>query len=96
MKVEVKATYFEGNNVQGKKGDIVDVPKDPKKQSPATRHALATGNLVVMDLKPVTSEPVPEGELGELKYKELQALAKERGINPVGMKKAELIERLQG
>lgn len=106
MKVEIKASQFEGDGIIAKKGDVVDIPDDADKQSASTRHALKTGNLVAIDLRPVTSEEVPEEEseeegpaedvaIEDLKYNELQKLAKTKGINSKGKKKVELIELLQ-
>lgn len=39
-------------------------------------------------------EPVEAGELKDMTYRELQALASDRGIPSVGVKKAELVEAL--
>ncbi len=105
MKVKVKASHFEGNDKIAKKGDVVDIPDDAGKQSESTKYALKTGNLVAMDLSPVTSEEVPgeepeeegpaeDAKIEDLKYNELQKLAKAKGINSKGKKKEELIELL--
>ena len=60
VKAEVKATTLETKDFKAKRGDIVEIPADEKEQSPAVRHALKSGNLVIIDLKPVKSEEVKE------------------------------------
>lgn len=61
MKVKVNATYFEGSGAIGKKGEVIEIPDDADDHSAATKRALATGGLVVMNLKPVTSKEAPQG-----------------------------------
>lgn len=58
LKAEVRATTLETKDFTAKRGDVVEIPADEKKQSPAVRHALKSGNLVIIDLTPVTSEEV--------------------------------------
>ena len=65
MKVEIRAASFEsrsasGRSASGRRGDVVEIPDDPKAQSMAERHGLATGNLVAVDLKPVRSTEAPQ------------------------------------
>ena len=60
LKAEVRATTLETKSFRAKRGDVVEIPADEKEQSPAVKHALNTGNLVVIDLKPVTSENAPK------------------------------------
>jgi SepF-like predicted cell division protein (DUF552 family) len=60
LKAEVRATTLETKDFSAKRGDVVEIPADEKKQSPAVKHALKSGNLVVLDLAPVTSEEVKE------------------------------------
>ncbi len=60
VKAEVRATTLETRNFKAKRGDTVEIPVDEKEQSPAVKHALKSGNLVIIDLKPVTSEEVRE------------------------------------
>lgn len=65
MDVEVRTRAIElRGSIKAKKGDIIQVPRDEALQSPATRWALRTGNLVrvatTIDLPPVTSTEVPE------------------------------------
>ena len=67
MKVEIRAASFESRSASGRRGDVVEIPDDPEKRSPAERHGLATGNLVAVDLKPVRSTeapPSPPAEAG--------------------------------
>ncbi|RLI75996.1 hypothetical protein DRP05_13705 [Archaeoglobales archaeon] len=60
VKAEVRATYIETKDFVAKRGDVVEIPADEKEQSPAVKHALKSGNLVIIDLKPVTSEEIKE------------------------------------
>ena len=60
VKAEVRATYLETKDFTAKRGDVVEIPADEKKHSPAVKHALKSGNLVVIDLAPVASEEVKE------------------------------------
>jgi len=60
VKAEVRATTLETKDFRARRGDIVEIPADEKEQSAAIRHAFKSGNLVILDLKPVTSEEVPE------------------------------------
>jgi len=56
VKAEVRAATLETKDFVAKRGDVVEIPADEKEQSPAVKHALKSGNLVIIDLKPVTSE----------------------------------------
>jgi len=58
IKAEVKATALETRDFKARKGDIVEIPAEEKRQSPAVKHALQSGNLVIIDLEPVKSKPV--------------------------------------
>ncbi len=58
--VEIRAAHFESKHLRGKRGDRGKIPADEKLQTPAERDALKNGNLVVIDLEPVKSEPAPE------------------------------------
>lgn len=60
IKTEVRATVIETKDFVAKIGDIVEIPANEKSQSPAVKHALKSGNLVVVDLEPVKSEEVKE------------------------------------
>ena len=65
MDVEVRSGAIElRGGIKAKKGDIIQVPRDEARQTPATRWGLKTGNLVrvftTIDLPPVTSTEVPE------------------------------------
>lgn len=58
--MEIRAAHFESKHLRGKRGDRGKIPADEKLQTPAERDALKNGNLVVIDLEPVKSEPAPE------------------------------------
>jgi hypothetical protein len=60
VKAEVRATVIETRDFVAKRGDVVEIPVNEKDQSPAVRHALKSGNLVLIDLAPVKSEEVKE------------------------------------
>ena len=65
LDVEVRSGAIElRGGIKAKKGDIIQVPRDEARQTPATRWGLKTGNLVrvatTIDLPPVTSTEVPE------------------------------------
>lgn len=60
IKAEVRATVIETKDFVAKRGEVVEIPANEKNQSPAVRHALKSGNLVIIDLAPVKSEEVEE------------------------------------
>jgi len=65
MDVEVRSGAIElRGGIKAKKGDIIQVPRDEARQTPATRWGLKTGNLVRVSPRstfpPVTSTEVPE------------------------------------
>lgn len=60
VKAEVKAAYLGTKDFEAKMGDVIEIPEDEKKRSPATKHATKSVNLVVIDLAPTKSEEVKE------------------------------------
>jgi len=59
LEVVVKAGYIESRDgIKGKKGETIQIPENPKEQSPAIRQALKSGKLKVVqaaaDLPPTT------------------------------------------
>ena len=59
LEVVVKAGYIESRDgIKGKKGETIQIPENPKEQSPAIRQALKSGKLKAVqaaaDLPPTT------------------------------------------
>lgn len=79
IKAKVMVPRIETKELAAKKGDVVEIPADEKEQSPAIKHSLSTGKLVVIDLKPVTSKEVPPatgGDTDTAKEKEVKKKSK--------------------